>query len=128
VSGAIDLAFVSLIQLTLFYLTTNLVSRQLGALPLSAVISMSVVGAVLAAGYFLFFWSLSGQTLGKLLTGSRVVDATADGPLGPGRSLLRLVGLVFSLLPLGAGFLGLWTDARRRCWHDRIASTEVVRG
>ena len=127
-AGLIDLAFVSLIQLTLFYLTTQLVAQRLGALPASAAAAMGVVGAVLAAGYFMFFWSLSGQTLGKLLTGGRVVTAGGGGALGFNRAALRLVGSVLSVAPLGAGLLGLWTDAERRGWHDRLAGTKVVRG
>lgn len=126
-SGFIDLAFVSLIQLTLFYLTTHLVAQRLGALPQSALVAMGLVGAVLAAGYFLFFWSLSGQTLGKLLTGSRVVDRKG-GALGFGRAALRLFATLLAALPLAAGFIGLWTDAERRGWHDRIAGTKVIRG
>jgi uncharacterized RDD family membrane protein YckC len=125
--GLIDLAFVALIQLTLFYLTTHLVAQRLGALPSSALVAMGVVGTVLAAGYFLFFWSLSGQTLGKLLTGSRVVDRHG-GALGFGRAGMRLLGWILSLLPLGAGFLGIWTDSERRGWHDRLAGSKVVRG
>jgi len=124
--GLVDLAFVSLIQLTLFYLTTHLVAQRLGALPTSAVVAMVIVGAVLAAGYFQFFWSLSGQTLGKLLTGGRVVASTG-GALGFRRAALRLVGTVLSLLPFGVGFLGLWTDPERRGWHDRLAGSKVVR-
>ncbi len=127
-SGFIDLAFVSLIQLTLFYLTTHLVAQRLGALPTSAVVAMGLVGAVLAAGYFLFFWSLSGQTLGKLLTGGRVVYAGGEGALGFSRAAVRLVGVCLSAVPLGAGFVGLWTDTERRGWHDRMAGTKVIRG
>lgn len=127
ISGAIDLVFVSLIQLTLFYLTTHLVAQRVGALPQSALVAMGLVGAVMAAGYFLFFWSLSGQTLGKLLTGSRVVDRRG-GALGFGRAAMRLFATLVAALPLGAGFIGLWTDPKRRGWHDRIAGTKVIRG
>jgi uncharacterized RDD family membrane protein YckC len=126
-SGLIDLVFVGLIQLTLFYLTTHLVAQRAGALPSSALAAMGLVGAVMAAGYFLFFWSLSGQTLGKLLTGSRVVDRKG-GALGFGRAALRLAATLVAALPLGAGFIGLWTDPERRGWHDRIAGTKVIRG
>jgi uncharacterized RDD family membrane protein YckC len=126
-SGLIDLVFVSLIQLTLFYLTTHLVAQRVGALPSSALVAMGLVGAVMAAGYFLFFWSLSGQTLGKLLTGARVVDRRG-GALGFGRAALRLAATLVAALPLGAGFIGLWTDPERRGWHDRIAGTKVIRG
>jgi uncharacterized RDD family membrane protein YckC len=127
ISGAIDMVFVGLIQLTLFYLTTHLVAQRVGALPGSALVAMGLVGAVMAAGYFLFFWSLSGQTLGKLLTGSRVVDRRGAA-LGFGRAALRLVATLVAALPLGAGFIGLWTDPERRGWHDRIAGTKVIRG
>jgi uncharacterized RDD family membrane protein YckC len=127
VSGGIDLIFVTLIQLTLFYLTTHLVAQRASALPQSALVAMGVVGAVMAVGYFLFFWSLSGQTLGKLLTGSRVVDRRGRA-LGFGRAALRLVATLVAALPLGAGFIGLWTDPEGRGWHDRIAGTKVIRG
>jgi len=127
VGGAIDLVFVALIQLTLFYLTTHLVAQRVGALPSSALVAMGLVGAVMAAGYFLFFWSLSGQTLGKLLTGSRVVDRRG-GALGFGRAAVRLFATLVAALPLGAGFIGLWTHPDRRGWHDRIAGTKVIRG
>ena len=124
--GFIDLTFVALIQMTLFYLTTHLVSQTVGSLPASAITAMSIVGVVLAGGYFLFFWSLSGQTLGKLLTASRVVDS-AGAPLGFRRSFARLLGSVLSVATLGAGFIGLWTDRKRRGWHDRLASSIVIR-
>jgi uncharacterized RDD family membrane protein YckC len=127
VAGVIDLVFVALIQLTLFYLTTHLVAQRVGALPPSALVAMGLVGAVMAAGYFLFFWSLSGQTLGKLLTGSRVVDRRGRA-LGLARAALRLFGTLVAVLPLGAGFIGLWTDPERRGWHDRLAGTKVIRG
>jgi uncharacterized RDD family membrane protein YckC len=81
----------------------------------------------MGASYFLFFWSLSGQTLGKLLTGSRVVDRRG-GALGFGRAAMRLAAAVVAALPLGAGFIGLWTDREHRGWHDRIAGTKVIRG
>ena len=81
----------------------------------------------MGAGYFLFFWALSGQTLGKLLTGSRVVDH-GGRPLGLKRSVIRLGGALLSLIPLGAGLVGIWSDTDRRGWHDRLAKSKVVRG
>ena len=124
--GFIDFGFLTLLLLGLAYLTTNLVGQPLRALPGPAVASLGCVGFLLATGYFLFFWSLSGQTLGKLLTSSRVVDPLGQ-PLGFGRALVRTLGMGLSILPLGAGFVGLWSDIGRRAWHDRLASTKVVR-
>ena len=125
-AGLIDFGFLTLLLLGLAYLTTNLVSQPLRALPGPAAAALGCVAFFLAVGYFLFFWSLSGQTLGKLLTSSRVVDPLGQ-PLGFGRALVRVLGIGLSILPLGAGFVGLWSDMGRRAWHDRLASTKVVR-
>ena len=125
-AGFIDVGFLSLLLLGLAYLSTNLVGQPLRALPGPAVAALGCVGFLLAAGYFLFFWSLSGQTMGKLLTSSRVVDPLGQ-PLGFGRAFVRTLGVGLSILPLGAGFVGLWSNIGRRAWHDRLASTKVVR-
>ena len=125
-AGLIDFGFLTFLLLGLAYLTTNLASQPLQALPRPALAALGCVGFLLAVGYFLFFWSLSGQTLGKLLTSSRVVDPLGQ-PLGFGRASVRTLGIGLSILPLGAGFVGLWSDIGRRAWHDRLASTKVVR-
>ncbi len=125
-SGFIDFGFLSLLLLSLTYLTTNLVAQPLRGLPGPALAALGCVGALIGVGYLLFFWSLSGQTLGKLLTSSRVVDPLGR-PLGFGRAIVRALGLGLSILPLGAGFIGLWSDIERRAWHDRLADTKVVR-
>jgi uncharacterized RDD family membrane protein YckC len=85
-----------------------------------------VISVLMIFGYYLFFWGLSGQTLGKLLTGSRVVRDNGR-PLGLKKAIARIVGFLLSALPLGAGFIGLWSDPQRRGWHDRLASSKVVR-
>jgi uncharacterized RDD family membrane protein YckC len=125
-SGFIDIGIVSLMLVTLLYLTSQVGGHSLRLLPGSAVAALGIIGGLLTCGYFLFFWGLSGQTLGKLLTGSRVVGP-GGGALGLKRAVLRGVGIVLSVLPLGAGFIGLWSDNQRRCWHDRLASTKVIR-
>ena len=125
-AGLIDLGFLTFLLLGVAYLTTNLASQPLQALPRPAIAALGCVGFLLSVGYFVFFWSLSGQTLGKLLTSSRVVGPLGQ-PLGFSRAAMRTLGIVLSLLPLGAGFIGLWSDIGRRAWHDRLASTKVVR-
>ena len=125
-SGLIDLGILAFMLLALAYLTTRVGGYPLRLLPTPALAALGVVGFLTIAGYYLFFWSLSGQTMGKLLTGSRVVRADG-GALGFKRAFGRGLGLLLSILPLGAGFLGLWSDPERRGWHDRLASTKVIR-
>jgi RDD family len=68
--------------------------------------------AVVAAGYHVFCWSISGRTAGGMITGQRVVSV--DGSrVSPGQALIRLLALPIAAL-------------RLRAVHDEIAGTEVV--
>ena len=81
---------------------------------------------VAVGGYFVFFWTAAGRTPGMRLPGLRVTDRTG-GPLSAGRSLLRFVGTVLALAPLGAGLVPVLFDGRRRALQDYLAQTVVVR-
>jgi uncharacterized RDD family membrane protein YckC len=86
---------------------------------------LSLVGVIaLAGGYFIVLHSDPGQTLGKALFRLRVVT-TEGGPLGLPQSCLRLVGYIFSALPLGFGFL-LAAFPPGRALHDQLAGSKVV--
>jgi uncharacterized RDD family membrane protein YckC len=75
--------------------------------------------------YFVFFFSTTGQTVGKAIMGLRVV--TTDGRrLGVKRSFVRALCYTLSLAPLGLGFLWVLGDDRRKAWHDKIARTYVL--
>jgi uncharacterized RDD family membrane protein YckC len=86
----------------------------------------ALIAAGIAIGYPVGFWVLLGQTPGKLLMGVRIVRVDHQ-PLTVRRALLRYVGYWLSLIPLGLGFLWVLVDDRRRCWHDTLAGTYVVR-
>jgi len=76
-------------------------------------------------GYFIVFWSTTGQTPGDRLMQFRVV--TQDGArLGPRRALIRCVGSFLAALPLFAGFFLILFDDKRRGFQDRFAGTVVI--
>jgi uncharacterized RDD family membrane protein YckC len=79
-----------------------------------------VLGIVLWTGYYIFFEGAFGWTVGKLITGTRVVNRAGGKPrFGQivGRSFARLV-------PFEAfSFLG----APGNGWHDKWSGTRVVR-
>jgi len=77
-------------------------------------------------GYFATFWSTTGQTPGDRLMRIRVCSADDGKPIGFGRSVLRLFYLILAAIPLGAGFLPVLFDERRRGLHDMLAGTVVV--
>jgi len=75
--------------------------------------------------YFIFFFSTTGQTVGKAIMGLRVV--TTDGKrMGVKRSFIRTLCYTLSLAPFGLGFLWVLGEDRRRAWHDKIAHTYVL--
>jgi uncharacterized RDD family membrane protein YckC len=77
-------------------------------------------------GYFVVFWSATGQTPGNRLLQIRVCRADDGAVPSPGAALLRFVGLILAALPLFAGFLPILLDDRRRGAHDMLAGTVVV--
>ena len=78
--------------------------------------------------YYLYFWSASGhgQTMGNRALGIRVVK-TDGTELSIGTALLRYVGLIISFTALFIGVLWVAFDKNKQGWHDKIASTYVVR-
>ena len=91
-----------------------------------------LVGALLASGgllvagtYFVLFWSAAGQTPGMRLLRVRVLGPEGKPP-SVGRSLVRLVGLLLSIVPLFAGFIPVLFTEQRRGLADFLAGTVVL--
>lgn len=90
---------------------------------------LAVIGAVAAilwlVGYFVAFWSATGQTPGARVMQIRVLSV--DGKvIKPRRALLRCIGVFLAALPLFLGFVRILFDSRRRGFQDRLAGTVVV--
>jgi uncharacterized RDD family membrane protein YckC len=76
-------------------------------------------------GYFVAFWSATGQTPGDRVMQIRVVTAAGER-VRPRRGVLRVIGLVLAALPLFAGYLLVLFDRKRRGFQDRLARTVVI--
>ena len=76
-------------------------------------------------GYFVAFWSGTGQTPGARVLQIRVVTA-AGGKLKPRQAVLRCLGVFLAALPLFLGFVPILYDAKRRGFQDRLARTLVI--
>jgi len=88
--------------------------------------SLAGTGWFLAtAGYFVAFWSATGQTPGMRALRVRVA-APSGGPPSVLRSLVRFVGLILAIIPLLAGFLPALVDDRRRALQDFLSGTVVL--
>lgn len=90
-------------------------------------------GLALATAYYgLLNGGERGQTVGKMALGIQVRDASAGGPIGPGRGAVRylVVGvgapLTFGLFALLDGLWPLW-DPGRQALHDKVAGSVVIK-
>jgi uncharacterized RDD family membrane protein YckC len=77
--------------------------------------------------YFVILWSQLGGTFGQRLLGLHVVDAATGQNIGIGRAIGRYVGYLISAFALYIGLIWVAFDPRKQGWHDKIASTFVVR-
>jgi uncharacterized RDD family membrane protein YckC len=76
--------------------------------------------------YYTFFHSVYGQTPGKMMKGL-VVLSEQKGLLSAGRSFLRWLYYLLSILPLGFGFWIMLISTKQICLHDLLAKTRVYR-
>lgn len=78
-----------------------------------------------AAGWFVWCWVLSGQTLPMKVWNLRVQHPDGSKIKWP-IAILRLTLAVFSLGLFGAGFLWSLIDSQKRTWHDIVCGTLIV--
>lgn len=136
-AGFVSRLFAFIIDILVLVVATTLMTWLITFIsllpPIEAALGGSSLWLILPAlltfglyvGYPLFFWTLSGQTPGKMLMGLRVV--TTDGQyLSFGRSVRRLIGYFVAAFPLYLGFFWILIDDRRQGWQDKIAGTCVV--
>jgi uncharacterized RDD family membrane protein YckC len=94
---------------------------------ISSIGYFELIGIAVELAYFVILWSRFGGTLGQRLLGLHVVDAATGQNIGIGRAIGRFVGYVISGVALDIGLIWVAFDPRKQGWHDKIASTFVVR-
>jgi uncharacterized RDD family membrane protein YckC len=82
--------------------------------------------AALGLIYAGYFTGTTGQTLGKLMLGLRVVDGAGRAP-GYLRALARATLGCVGVMAAAVGLLPMAFDPARRALHDRLLKTRVVR-
>jgi uncharacterized RDD family membrane protein YckC len=82
-----------------------------------------VVYVLWTAGYFVVFWSMSGQTPGSRVMQVRLV--TPDGGrVKPARALVRWIGMNLAMVPLPWGYVPI--PFQRLGFPDSLAHTRVI--
>ena len=68
----------------------------------------------------------SGQTLGKIVTGLRIVNIDGTAPRLGAVALRQTVGYFLTLATLGLGFVVACSNKKGRALHDYIGGTVVI--
>jgi uncharacterized RDD family membrane protein YckC len=125
VAFVIDVALFRLVQFSLRFVAARVWGVDVDD---SSIFELTIVVFTVAfAGlYVTLLHASTGQTIGKLLVGARVV--LVDGERVPtGAALLRFFGYFVSFATLGFGYLMAGLRHDKRALHDLIAGTRVER-
>jgi uncharacterized RDD family membrane protein YckC len=127
-AALIDFAFLGAINIAIVWLTLQrcgLSFAEIGVLPM---LPLGGFLLLLDAFYLLMFTAASGQTVGKMAAGIRVVGASAaaEPRVTIPQAAIRALATFPSVLVLGAGFVPALIGSRLAL-HDRLAHTRVVR-
>jgi Predicted membrane protein/domain len=85
------------------------------------------IAGIIGIVYFIGMWGTTGQTVGMMPFGLRVVRNSDGGKLTWGNAILRFVGLIIAFVVIFIGVIWVAFDSRKRGWHDMIGGTVVVR-
>jgi len=122
----VDLLILAAIDAVVIYFTLQqcyLTIDDLALLPKGPLLAFLFV----QNGGYLVAFTAGGQTLGKMVTGIRVVQSGSEGSLDLGHAFLRTLMWVVLAVPAGLGFVSALFSRDHRGLHDRFAGTRVVR-
>lgn len=82
---------------------------------------------ILPAVAVIVFWVYKSATPGKMALGLSIVDANTGNKPTTGQLVGRYFAYYISMLPLFLGFIWVAFDKRKQGWHDKLASTVVIK-
>jgi len=127
VAFMVDLVVVNM--LAIIFTLGGMIAYMRGGVPrqdLDAYVPLFIISFIIASmTYFIYFHGATGQTVGKMILGLRVVSEDG-GPLGYRRAILRWIGYFFSSVFFYFGFLWIIIDRKKQAWHDKLSGSLVV--
>jgi uncharacterized RDD family membrane protein YckC len=125
-AGLVDLLLLGAIDAAVIYLTLAVAGVNPDDIQTLSLVPLVAFLLMLNGGYLIAFTVANGQTIGKMLTGVRVVSDQGDR-VDIGRAVLRATGCLMSLLTVGIGYLPAFFSSDTRALQDRFARTRVIR-
>ena len=78
-----------------------------------------------AAGFYMWFWLRTGQTLGMIAWRIKAVNASGQ-LMNPKQAVLRFLLAWPSFFCLGVGYLWMYIDKHGNAIHDILSGTQVI--
>ncbi|MBI2611856.1 RDD family protein [Candidatus Gottesmanbacteria bacterium] len=75
--------------------------------------------------FFAYLISSKGFSPGKAIFGLRVQKESGRN-LTIGEAIIRELGKIVSIIPLGLGFIWIFFDKKRQAWHDKFVGSVVI--
>ena len=82
---------------------------------------------ILPIALVILLWLRFSATPGKMFMKLKIVDIKTSGPISFRQAIIRYIGYVPSIYCLLLGILWVAFDKRKQGWHDKLASTAVIR-
>jgi len=125
-AAGVDALLLGLLSTVIVYFTSRVAHVTAGGLR-PAWPYLAGFLAFLGLSYAAYFTGTTGQTLGKMIFGLRVVNR-AGGPPGYPIALARGALGAVGVMAAGLGLVPVLFDPARRAFHDRVLHTRVVKG
>ena len=124
-AALIDIVLVTATDAVVLYLTLAIAGLTLDQVSLIPRIPMAAFLMLMNGGYLIVFTAAGGQTIGKMVTGVRVIRDGGE-PVDLAGAVLRAAACALSVVTFGLGYLPALLTADRRALQDRVSGTRVV--
>lgn len=126
--GALTIDYIIVIAIPVIGLLVSRFSGNDGAKLLNDGVNSAawLIGVFVGVVNLVFLPMVSGQTLGKMLTGIRIVAIDGTAPAVGAIAIRQTVGYLLSALTLGLGFFVSFFSTKGRALHDYLAGTVVI--
>jgi len=128
--GAILIDYVLLVSIPVIsLLLTRFVEDEPSKIFNSKIVNAGwLIMVLLGLTNFVILPLFSGKSIGKFLTGLRIVKTDGNAPSFATLLIRHLIGYPLTILTLGTGFLFSVLNQKGRALHDFLAKTVVVYG
>ena len=122
----VDVLILAGINTAALYLTLAIAGLSMAEWRVVPAVPMAAFLLLLNAGYLIAFTTSNGQTIGKMMTGIRVV-ADHGGRVDIASAALRTLGALICVALAGLPYLPALLSHDGRALHDRLAGTRVIK-